>query len=77
MAKQMRITIRQDGLLILRGRTSSRAWCPECRAHGEMITVDRATPIDSLDLHRLQASDGSFLICLKSLVACVTNKKPS
>lgn len=87
MGKQMRITIRQDGLLILRGRTSSRAWCPACRAEGEMIAIDHSAVIcgtspeglegwlDSPSLHRLQAADGSPLICLKSLMGCVTNKK--
>lgn len=89
MAKQMRITIRQDGLLIVRGHSSRLAWCPGCQAEGEMIALDRAAVItgtspartegwlDSPSLHRLQAVDGSPLICLKSLLGCVMNKKTS
>ena len=82
MARQTRITIRQDGLLIVRGRTSRRVWCPGCGAESEMITIDRPAVIvgtpsafDSLDLHRVQAADGSPLICLKSLLGCVAKKK--
>ena len=57
MAKQTKITIRRDGLLILRGRSCRRAWCPGCRAEGEMIAVDRSTVIcglNGLDLHRVE-----------------------
>ena len=88
MARQMKITIRQNGLLILKGRKLSRVWCPACAAEREMFSVERssvfagATPPqgdghDSLDLHRLQVSDGSFLVCLKSLIGCVMKNKPS
>lgn len=87
MAKQTKITVETDSLLILRGRNSKRAWCPRCAAEGEMIALENAGVISNLDrpaleewlnseaLHRLQAADGSSLICLNSLLACVRNTR--
>ena len=89
MAKETKITIETDSLLILRGRNSLRAWCPGCAADGEMIALESVGVISNLDrpaleawlnsgeLHRLEAADGSSLICLNSLLARVQNKKVS
>lgn len=87
MAKQTTITIETDSLLILRGRTSNRAWCPFCAAEGEMIEVENLRVVSNLErialeewlnsteLHRSQDADGTALICLNSLLARVQNKK--
>jgi len=87
MAKQTTITIESDSLLILRGRSSRRAWCPLCAAEGEMIALEETGVISNLerpaleewfnsgDLHRSEAADGSTLICLNSLLARVQNTK--
>jgi len=89
MAKQTKITIETDSLLILQGRNSRRAWCPSCAAQGEMIALENVGVITNLDrpaleewlnsgeLHRSQAADGSELICLNSLLARVQNTKAS
>ena len=89
MAKQTKITIETDSLLILRSRSSRRAWCPLCAAEGEMIALENVGLVSNLErpaleewlnageLHRLQAGDGSVLICLNSLLACVQNTKIS
>lgn len=89
MAKQTRITIETDSLLILRGRTSARAWCRQCGDDAEMIALqnvglvsnlDRATLekwLNSGDLHRSQTVDGMPQICLNSLLARVQNTKAS
>ena len=86
MAKQTTITIESDSLLILRGRGSRRAWCPLCAAEGEMIALEETGVISNLErpaledwlnsdeLHRSQAADGSTLICLNSLLARVQTK---
>ena len=83
MTKQTRITIETDSLLILRGRSSLRAWCPRCAAEVEMIALEDMGVISNLErpeleewlnsgeLHRLQATDGSTLTCLNSLLARV------
>jgi len=83
MAKQTKITIETDSLLIVRGRSSARAWCPLCQADAEMIALDNVGVISNLDrpaverwlnsgeLHRSQATDGSALVCLNSLLARV------
>ena len=83
MAKQTRITIETDSLLILRGRSSLRAWCSRCGAEAEMIALEETGVISNLErpeleewlssgeLHRLQTAEGSTLICLNSLLARV------
>jgi hypothetical protein len=85
LAKQTSITIETDSLLILRGQTPTRAWCPLCGVEGEMIEVENLRVVSNLqrialeqwlnssELHRSQAADGSALICLKSLLARVQN----
>jgi hypothetical protein len=87
MAKQTKITIETDSLLILRIRNSTRAWCPRCAAEREMIALDKTGGISNLrlplleewlksgDLHRSESADGSPLICLNSLLARVRNPK--
>lgn len=86
MAKQTTITIETTSLVILRGRNSGRAWCAQCAAERDMVAVENieaTTPnsqalqewVDSGELHRLKAADGSRLICLNSLLARVQNAK--
>jgi hypothetical protein len=89
MAKQTKITIETDSLLILRSRTSRRAWCPLCAAEGEMIALENVGVISNLErpaveewlnsekLHRSQAADDSVLVCLNSLLARVQKHKIS
>jgi hypothetical protein len=83
VAKRTRITIETDSLLILRSRSSRRAWCPRCVTEADMIALDEVGVISNLqrqaleewlnseELHRSRAPDGSTLICLNSLLARV------
>jgi hypothetical protein len=85
MARQTKITVETDSLLILRGRSSLRAWCDRCAAVVEMVALENTGVISNLeqpeleqwlasdDMHRLQAADGSALICLNSLLARIHN----
>lgn len=87
MAKQTRITIETHSLLILRSRDSRRLWCRLCAAEADMIALENLSAVpsidrpalqawlDSADLHRAQAADGSDLICLNSLLARVGKTK--
>jgi hypothetical protein len=89
MTKLTKITIESDSLLILRGRSSARAWCRQCGVEAEMIALENVGVVSNLDrpaleawlnsgeLHRSQADDGSALVCLNSLLARVQNTKPS
>ena len=89
MAKQTKITIETDSLLILRGRNSNRIWCPRCAAEAEMIALENVGMISNLDrsaveewlnsgqLHRSKSANDSALICLNSLLARVRNTKAS
>jgi hypothetical protein len=87
MAKHTKITIETDSLLVLRGRSSLRGWCPRCAAEGEMIRLDNIGVISNLEpseveawlesevIHRSRGSDGSPLICLNSLLRRVHKTK--
>jgi hypothetical protein len=87
MARQTTITIETRSWLILHDRNSRRGWCPQCAAEGEMISLENKDVISNLDpavlkewinsgaLHRSGVPDGSSLICLNSLLACVQNAK--
>lgn len=86
MSRQTRITIETESLLVLRGKNSRRAWCPQCAAQTEVIALEEVGIITNLDrsafedwvnsgqLHRSQSPSGSTLICLNSLVARVQTK---
>ena len=87
MAKQTKITIETESLLILKGRTTNRAWCPDCASEREVIELEDIGVISNLErpaleewlnsgnLHRSLAADGSPLICLNSLIAQVQKTK--
>ncbi len=83
MTKQTKITFETESMLILRGRVSVRAWCPRCTAEVELIALEDMGVISNLErpeleewlnsgeIHRLLAADGSTLTCLNSLLARV------
>jgi hypothetical protein len=89
MAKQTTITVETDSLLILRGRSSRHGWCPRCEAEVETIALEDTGVITNLErpaleewlnseeLHRLHAADGSAVTCLNSLIARVQKTKPA
>ena len=57
MAKRTRITIETDSLLVLRGRKSLWAWCPQCGAEAEMIPLNDVGLISNLP-HGCAGMDG-------------------
>jgi hypothetical protein len=87
MAKQTKVTIETESLLIVKGRTTKRAWCTACATDREVIALEDIGVISNLEppaleewlnsgnLHRLQTADGSTLICLNSLLAQVQMTK--
>jgi len=89
MAKLTNITIETNSLLILRGRSSTRAWCPQCGADAEMVDLENVGVVSNLDrpaleewlnsaeLHRSQAAEGSSQVCLNSLLARVQRTNPT
>ena len=80
MAKRTRITIETDSLLVLRGRKSLWALCPECGAEAEMIPLNDVGVVSNLpplevqawmespDLHHTKTASGTDLICLNSMI---------
>ncbi|RZU40392.1 hypothetical protein BDD14_1846 [Edaphobacter modestus] len=89
MAKQTTITVETDSLLILRGRSARRGWCPRCEAEVETIAMEDTRVITNLrrpeleewlnseELQRLHAADGSAVTCLNALLARVQKTKTS
>jgi len=87
MAKQTKITIETDSLVVMRGTVSPRGWCPECAADSELIPFDGIGVISNLTpsevqawleceaIHYSQAADGTRLICLNSLLKRVQKSK--
>ncbi len=87
MAKRTTITMETDSLLVLRGRIPLRAWCPECGAEAEMVPLDDLGVVSNLpprevqawleseDLHRTTAPDGTHMICLQSMLKRVHKGK--
>ena len=72
-----------DSLLVLRGRKLLWDWCPQCGAGAEMIALNDAAVVSNLspeevqawlessDLHKTKAADGTVLICLNSMLTRV------
>ena len=89
MSIETKITIESDSLLILRGRSSLRAWCPDCASEVEMIPLDGIGVISNLapreveawiqseDLHHTKTADGAPLICMNSMLKRVRKAKSS
>ena len=87
MAKQTTITVETDSLLILRARKPLRAWCPQCSAEEEMISLDDLGVVSNLppadvrawlesdDLHHTTGDDGAYMICLNSMLRRVHKGK--
>jgi hypothetical protein len=86
MAKRMTIRITSEAFLLLRGSSTRIGWCPSCVGESEMLTLERACAfyggesasfvewLELTDVHRSRAADGSWLICLRSLLDCLQNK---
>lgn len=87
MAKHTTITFETDSLLILRGRVPTRAWCAQCGAETEMISLDEVgvvsnlprpevqTWLESEDLHHTAGANGAPMICLNSMLRRVHEPK--
>ena len=81
MPRRMTITFESETLLMVRARSVRRGWCQKCAAESEMIApaLEAISPnqnqnaierwLNSEDLHRTEAADGSIQICLNSLLA--------
>ena len=87
MAKQTMITIETQSLLILRRGVPGVHGVRSVRPKGKMIALENTGVISNLErraledwlnsgeLHRSRAGDGSELICVNSLLARVQNTR--
>jgi len=74
------ITIETERMIILRRRQSTRVWCRECGREVEMVAPEQAAALTGItttklencsetqNWHCVKAQDGSFRICLESLL---------
>lgn len=82
MARQTRITVETNSVLVLRGQSLIRAWCTACGSDQEMVALERVE--DQADLHNVSTDEwlnrsslhflegnGRRLVCLRSLLASV------
>lgn len=88
--KKTVITIETDTLLIIRRRSSIRAWCPGCGQESDFVSEGsvRCLPganVNKLALggaveavHRIAGEDGGMLVCLDSALGRITkpNRPP-
>lgn len=86
MAKQTRITIETESLVVLKGRTPTRGWCAQCNSEGEMVPIEGVAVVSNLEpsavrdwiesdeLHLTHSTDGAAMICLKSLLKRVCSQ---
>jgi hypothetical protein len=82
MVKTTKITVETESLTIIRRARTSVAWCPDCQAEVEVITLDREVAGESISavelqhwlapekLHIWQPPAGPMQICLTSLLHC-------
>lgn len=89
MARTTTITIETSSLMVLRVGGSKRAWCRQCAAEAEMVSLRSFGVISNLDrsaveewlnsghVHRNEAADGSATICLNSLLDHLTGDNPA
>lgn len=80
--KTTRITIETKTLIIVRRAKAALAWCPDCRAEVDVITLDNdrlAEPATAAQIHEwlgtgklhlLQPPNGPAQICVTSLLQC-------
>lgn len=80
MTKQTRIRIETESLLVLKGGSSRRGWCPRCQAESELIPIEGVGVISNLapsaveawieseELHHSRSVDDAPLVCLNSLL---------
>ena len=80
MNRKLEITIQTSQLLTIWGSRSSRAWCQQCNAVRDVVSLETAGLLAdsiatllksgplSMDWHISQSPDGSPRICLPSLL---------
>jgi hypothetical protein len=83
VAKTTRITVETETLIIVRRAKAILAWCPDCRAEVDVITLDHDSLIESATaaqihewqrtgkLHLWQPAHGLARICVTSLLQCI------
>jgi hypothetical protein len=81
--KTTRITVETETLIIVRRAQATLAWCPDCRAEVDVITLGQDSLIESATaaqihewqstgkLHLWQPAHGLARICVTSLLQCI------
>lgn len=79
--KKTVVTIETDTVLIIRRRSSTRAWCPGCGCVADFVRHEQVSQLRGGDVnglalageigadHQIAAQDGTNLICLEAALA--------
>jgi hypothetical protein len=76
MSLRIKITIETQRMLMTKGRGQLLIWCPECNAETYFVAYQDLQnlfqklnkTIKTANLHQLQTSQGTQLICLESVL---------
>lgn len=80
MRRTTRITLETDWLLVVRGAKATLAWCPDCAAEVDVLTLTAAAHGQSAEperwmnaekLHLSHTAEGALQICVDSLLRCL------
>jgi len=85
--KTTRITVETDTFLVVRRAKAALAWCPDCCAEVDVITLTRdnisepftAAQVEgwlrTSNLHLWHSAEGAVQICVTSLLRCSTQEE--
>ena len=72
MSLRIKITFTAERSLILQRTTKKRFWCERCQAETDFVAGEEISrlhkKIGDANLHKLDALDGTTLICLASIL---------
>ncbi len=86
MVKTTKITVETESLTIIRRAKAFIAWCPDCQAEVEVITLANDGTVEGISaaqlerwpdtdkLHVWAPASGPTRICLSSLLRCFESK---
>ena len=86
MRRTTRITVETDTFLVVRRAKATVAWCPDCAAEVDVVTLMAADDGRSIipqcwmgagKLHLWDTTEGAIQICVDSLLHCLAYEETS
>ncbi|HVO59342.1 MAG TPA: hypothetical protein VMT53_00325 [Terriglobales bacterium] len=82
VVKSIRVTVETDTLMVVRHAKAVSAWCPDCGAHVDAVTLTPESFPDAASaalmqqwlaagkLHLWHSTEGAVQVCVNSLLLC-------